>query len=277
MPKNKFLFIALITIFPFMFISCRTIDTKTYNLETPLLTEDADINIVLVSDLHSTVFGKDQGVLIEKIISHNPDLILLSGDIFDEVSPYLGAELLLKGISSIAPVYYVTGNHEYYTDDMQNIRNMLESYNVRVLSDEYVKINIKNTEIILAGINDPDKKNHEDINYDQNAVMEMAFRDLDEVLLYKILVAHRPENIKIYCGYSFDLAVSGHAHGGQVRLPLINGVYAPNQGLFPKYAGGLYRHGKLTHIVSRGLSIHPWLPRIFNPPELVVIVIKSDL
>jgi predicted MPP superfamily phosphohydrolase len=108
--------------------------------------------------------------------------------------------------------------------------------------------------------------------------MRNAFTELNEVPSFKILVAHRPENIKHYREYSFDLVVSGHAHGGQVRIPyLINGLYAPNQGIFPKYAGGLYKHGSLTHIVSRGLSINPMLPRIFNPPELVIIEVKSQV
>jgi predicted MPP superfamily phosphohydrolase len=89
------------------------------------------------------------------------------------------------------------------------------------------------------------------------------------------LLAHRPEKIAYYRNFSFDLILSGHTHGGQVRIPLIlNGLYAPNQGFFPKYGGGLYKHEKLVHIISRGLSINPKLPRIFNPPELVVIIIK---
>ena len=107
--------------------------------------------------------------------------------------------------------------------------------------------------------------------------MERAFRELDEISLYKILIAHRPERIEDYKQYSFDLVLSGHAHGGQVRIPgIMNGLYAPHQGLFPKYAGGMYTHDNLTHIVSRGLSVNSRLPRIFNPPELVIISIESN-
>ena len=130
--------------------------------------------------------------------------------------------------------------------------------------------------MVLAGIGDPDKKYYETPEYDQAASMENAFRELDEVKSYKILVAHRPENIETYRKYSFDLVLSGHTHGGQVRLPhILNGLYAPNQGFFPKYGGGLYKHEKLTHIISRGLSVNPILPRIFNPPELVIVILKS--
>jgi predicted MPP superfamily phosphohydrolase len=259
-------------------ISCNTIKTQNYKLDSPVLVENTSIKIVVISDLHSTIFGKDQSPLIERIKKVNPDLILLTGDIFDDIVPMDGTVLLLNGIAGTVPVYYVTGNHEYWTYNIRAIKNELKIHGINILSDSYSKININGNEIILAGIEDPDKKDYEAPEYDQNIVMEEAFRELDEIRAYKILMAHRPENIETYCKYSFDLVVSGHTHGGQVRIPFImNGLYAPNQGLFPKYAGGLYRHGKLTHIISRGLSVNPKIPRIFNPPELVVIVIESGI
>jgi predicted MPP superfamily phosphohydrolase len=217
-------------------------------------------------------------LLINKIKEHEPDLILLSGDIVDDVTPIIGTELLLSGIFNIAPIYYVTGNHEYWSNDIQMIREKLKSYGVIVLSDNYASLELNGNEIIIAGIEDTDKKLYESPEYDQITNMQKAFTKLNEISLFKILIAHRPENIESYCNYSFDLIVSGHTHGGQVRIPyLINGLYAPNQGFFPRYAGGIYKHGTLTHIISRGLSINPRLPRIFNPPELVVIYVESNL
>jgi len=268
--------IFLLIVFIYLIISCNAISTKTYRVETPLLEEQSSIKIVLISDLHSTIHGKDQTVLIDKIKSVNPDLVVLSGDIFDNVVPMTGTQLLLSGIYGIAPIYYVTGNHEYW-GDIQAIREELISYGVIILSDNYTLKKINNNEIIIAGIDDPEKKIYETPNYDQNASMENAFRELDEIPLYKILIAHRPEMIEEYKKYSFDLVLSGHTHGGQVRIPFIlNGLYSPNQGIFPKYAGGLYTHGNLTHIISRGLLFNPRLPRTFNPPELVIIIIESS-
>jgi predicted MPP superfamily phosphohydrolase len=233
---------------------------------------------VLISDLHSTIFGRDQSPLLEKIKKINPDLILLTGDIFDDVVPMTGTKLLLNGISGSVPIYYVTGNHEYWSYNMQEIRSELRINGINILSDSYEKININDNEIILAGIENPHKKYYEAPEYDQNAIMEEMFRKLDNIKAYKILMAHRPENIETYCKYSFDLVVSGHTHGGQVRIPyILNGLYAPNQGFFPKYSGGLYRHKNLILIISRGLSVNLKLPRIFNPPELVVIVIESNI
>jgi len=272
--KNKIYILPLIVV---CIMSCSSISTKTYEVNTPLLEEQNVIKIVLISDLHSTIFKKDQSVLIDMIKNIAPDLVVLSGDIADDEVPITGTHLLLSGISGMVPIYYVTGNHEYWSHNIQGIRQELMSYGVIILSDSYEKIEIKNNEIIIAGIEDPDKKLFETPDYNQNDSMERAFRELDNVPLYKILIAHRPENIEIYRKYSFNLILSGHTHGGQVRLPpLINGLYAPNQGLFPKYPGGMYKHENLTHIISRGLSINPRLPRIFNPPELVVVVIQKE-
>jgi len=258
--------------------SCTSISTKTYQVETTKIEKQNSIKIVLISDLHSTIFGKDQSVLIGKIKDIEPDLIILCGDIFDDVVPMKGTQLLLSGISGIAPVFYVTGNHEYWSHNMQGIRDELASFGVIILSDTYTIIEIKDTKIVIAGIDDPDKKIYETADYNQKDSMEKAFRELDEIKYYKILAAHRPELIENYKKYSFDLVLSGHTHGGQVRIPLImNGLYAPHQGLFPKYAGGVYTHKNLTHVISRGLSINPKLPRIFNPPELVIVTIKANM
>ena len=131
--------------------------------------------------------------------------------------------------------------------------------------------------MLRATMNITAKKIYETPDYNQGVSMEKAFRELDGISLYKILIAHRPENIETYKKYSFDLVLSGHTHGGQIRIPgIVNGLYAPNQGIFPKYAGGFYIHGHLTHIISRGLSKKFMLPRPGNPPELVIITIESE-
>jgi len=269
--------LILIIIFSIISISCTTISTQTYNLQTPLFEEQSSIKLVLISDLHNTRHGTNQEKLIDLIKQAEPDLILLTGDITDEVSSIKQTRLLLTGISGIAPIYYVTGNHEYMTKKIESIRKELESFGIIILSDTFVKLEINKNNIILAGIEDPYKKKFEAPDYIQEEIMEIRFRELDEIHVYKILLAHRPELIETYKKYSFNLVLSGHTHGGQIIIPnSINGLYAPHQGLFPKYGGGLYARDELTHIVSRGLSINFFLPRIFNPPELVVIKIEGE-
>jgi len=276
MKRTSIISVLLVNLFINLFTSCGTISTKTYQVKTDMLEEEKVIKIALISDLHSTIYGKDQSILINKVKDIKPDLIMLTGDIFDDVVPMTGTKLFLSGIYGIAPIFYVTGNHEYWSRNMEEIREVLTFHGVTILTDTYTIIKIKDTEIIIAGIDDPEKQKYETQDYNQNESMENAFRELDEIKVYKILMAHRPERIETYKKYSFDLVLSGHAHGGQVRIPyVINGLYAPHQGVFPKYAGGVYTHGKLTHIVSRGLSVNPWLPRIFNPPELVIIIVEG--
>jgi len=286
--KSKcMILLFLLLIFIYILLSVTTNNTIAivhYNLKSPLLNEQSNIKIVLVSDLHSGVYGKDQSILIDKIKNSSPDLIVLAGDIFDDLVPMTGAKLFLSGIADIAPVYFVTGNHEHWSSDLMTIHEVLLSYGVTILSDEYTNIIINNNEIVLAGIEDPaglgvsGRKLYEISEYDQNYIMEKMFRELDEISLYKILVAHRPEKIDLYTKYSFNLVLSGHTHGGQVRIPyMLNGLYAPNQGLFPKYGGGVYTHGNLIHIISRGLSKKYKLPRVWNPPELVIITIEAGI
>jgi predicted MPP superfamily phosphohydrolase len=264
------------------FASCKTISMPIYTVQTSELTEKSIITIVLIADLHSTIYGEEQRTLIEMITAQKPDLILLAGDIVDDKRPMTGTTLLLDGIRNLAPIYYVTGNHEYMSRrsfNIDDIRQTLESFGVVILSDTYTQIDIRGNAVIIAGVEDPKKKKYETPSYDQSLAMEKAFRELDKIGGYKILVAHRPERIKIYAEYPFDLVVSGHAHGGQIRIPhVFNGLYAPDQGLFPRYAGGIYTHGTMTHIVSRGLSVgRPLFPRIGNSPELVVIFVESNL
>ncbi|MDR2193817.1 MAG: metallophosphoesterase [Treponema sp.] len=267
------------------FLSCATASNmfilQPYTLKSPNIEQGSPITLAVIADLHNTVYGEGQEPLINAIQELAPDLILLAGDLMDEKTEPFGTELLLAGLRGVAPLYYVTGNHEYMTKRIGVMRDILSSYNVIILSDTYVVLTVRGTEILLAGIEDPAKKKYEDKTYNQTRVMERTFSALDAVYpaAYKILIAHRPERIKQYKQFPFDLIVSGHAHGGQWRIPHIaeNGLYAPNQGFFPKYAGGLYEHGTLTHIVSRGLSLtHPaWIARINNPPELVVIHLEG--
>ncbi|WDI37963.1 metallophosphoesterase [Entomospira culicis] len=193
--------------------------------------------------------------------------------------PEAGAHLFFQGIKEIAPAYYVTGNHEYWSGEIDRLREMVTSYGVTILSDNYEIIRVHGQEILLAGVEDPAKRRYEMPLYDYVGSMERAFSPLREDDTLKILLAHRPEWIETYLGYPFDLVISGHAHGGQVRIPLLasNGLYAPNQGLFPSYTGGRYEHGAVVHIVSRGLAVYKERPRIYNRPELVVIKINNNI
>lgn len=265
-----------------MSTGCATIKTVRYSIDSSKLAPSSNVTIALIADLHSTLFGTAQEPLIEKLTEAKPDLIVLCGDIFDEYRPFDAVEFFLEGIQNIAPIYFVYGNHEYYNEidktygSLNDIKNLLLRYKVRILDDAFETITVRGSAFILAGVQDPAKTRYEMPGYGQERAMQTAFTKLREMPGYKILLAHRPERIKYYAKYPFDLVLSGHAHGGQVRLLFINGLYAPGQGIFPKYAGGLYKYENAALIVSRGISVHEWRPRVFNSPELVIVTLNGS-
>lgn len=201
----------------------------------------------------------------------------MAGDIADDIEPIEGAELFLDGIRTIAPVYYVTGNHEIWSRRTEEIKQVFRNHGVIVLENTYEQVIINDQKFIIGGVDDPDIVPYEKPDMDWPGEMMNSFSDLKHQSAFTILLSHRPELIDLYRELPFDVVLSGHSHGGQVIIPfLLNGLLAPNQGWFPKYAGGLYQHPEIIHIVSRGVSYNPRLPRIFNPPEIVAIDINSS-
>ena len=274
--KYKIIIISLITI---LIISAfyNGLVIRDYRIKTDMLQAEQSIKIVLITDLHSHLYGNEQQKIVKKISAQNPDIIALSGDIADDIAPIHGTEVFLDRIKDIAPLYYVTGNHEIWTREVDNVKDVFRKYGVIVLENNYEKININGLDIILAGVEDPDIIPYERPHSNWYDEVEKGILDAENEKGYKILLSHRPELVDFYNTLDFDLVLSGHAHGGQVRIPFIlNGLYAPHQGFFPKYAGGIYEHNNFTHIVSRGASFNPKLPRIFNPPEVVSITIQGE-
>lgn len=241
----------------------------TYHLSSEKI--ETPLRLALVADLHGCYYGEGQKTLVNAINNANPDLILLGGDIFDDALPYDHAETLLANLTHY-PCYYVSGNHEYWSYDMDTIWDILDAYQVTVLDGTQLLVEIHGETIQLAGVSDPDMPFYggpQETTQDQlQAISPHLVPDY-----YSVLLAHRPERIAEYKEYPFDLVLSGHAHGGQWRIPgLINGIYSPNQGLFPPYAGGLYTFPGLDFVVSRGLARETTqIPRIFNRPELVIL------
>lgn len=270
------LIIGLLIIFLFVALYNGLV-VKRYLINTSKLDTDESLRIVLIADLHNHIYGKKQNKIVSLIRKQNPDLIALAGDIADDEMPIEGTKQFLVGIQGLAPTYYVTGNHEFWSNDIKNIKNTIYQYDVTILENTYEQIRVNNSSIIIAGVDAPDMVKYDKPGFDWEGELHKAFLELQDKPDFKILLAHRPELIEIYKRNDFDLVLSGHAHGGQVRIPFIlNGLYAPDQGWFPKYAGGAYYHDSLIHIVSRGVSFNPRLPRIFNPPEIVVIEIRGD-
>lgn len=241
--------------------------------------DGASVRFAVITDLHSTKYGKNQKTLLRAIRKEKPDAILFVGDIVDDKKPPDSVKALLSAIGTEFPCYYVTGNHEFRTESIDKVKELFRDYGVTVLSGDAVRFSAGGRDFLIAGIDDPEGFSDsffgtEDVGagwYSQLAAVKSAAENTDA---YMILLSHRPDLTDFYKNSGFDLVLCGHAHGGQVRIPfLINGLYAPNQGFFPRYAGGMYTlDGDVTMIISRGLCRN-LLPRVFNPPELVMVEI----
>lgn len=243
----------------------RGLTIRTYRISSEKLTNAEPIRLVVLADLHSYPYGGTQQPLLAKINAQNPDAILMVGDMGDDHEPIRGLVMLLEGIRGIAPSFYVSGNHEAWGNYDEIIR-VIRGYGVSVLKGQRETIELKGQTIQILGIDDPEYT--PDQGYDEIFRPILGF----DPNYYTILMAHRPEPFLTYSHYGFDLVLSGHTHGGQVRIPFFsNGLYAPNQGWNPPYVGGYYQHENTEMIVSRGLSYNPTLPRVFNPPEIVVV------
>ncbi len=268
----KFIIIPIVLIFSY-FAFNTNIKVREYNIENDLA---PSLKIALITDLHSCDYGENQEELVNTINEQNPDIVLLGGDIFDDVMPNDNTITFLEEIAYKYPCYYVTGNHEYWSNDVHSMIDILNSYGVRVLNGDFDTISVYGSKINICGITDPDVTKYTNSTDDVNSQLE-RINNQKEKDTYSILLAHRPELINEYNKYDFDLILSGHAHGGQFRIPyILNGLYAPNQGFFPKYAGGRYDFDDSTFIVSRGLGKESTkMPRIFNPPEVVIINLEK--
>lgn len=241
---------------------------RTYTVASPKLT--AEVRLAVVTDFHSSDNADD---VVAMVASCAPDAVLLVGDMFDDDIANRPTERtlsLMRQLSAQYPCYYVSGNHEAWTGEMDALYQQTEEAGVTVLRMSSGVLTVRGQRIALCGIPDPYEMVFSGAP-DTEEQLRQALEDVDSAD-FTVLLAHRPELLTKYAQFPLDLVVSGHAHGGQVRIPgVLNGLYAPNQGWFPKLAGGAYTQGGTTLIVSRGLAVRTRLPRIFNRPEVVLV------
>lgn len=241
---------------------------RTYTVVSPKLT--AEVRLAVVTDFHSSDNADD---VVAMVASCAPDAVLMVGDMFDDDTANRPTERtlsLMRQLSAQYPCCYVSGNHEAWTGEMDALYQQTEEAGVTVLRMSSGVLTVRGQRIALCGIPDPYEMVFSGAP-DTEEQLRQALEDVDSAD-FTVLLAHRPELLAKYAQFPLDLVVSGHAHGGQVRIPgVLNGLYAPNQGWFPKLAGGAYTQDGTTLIVSRGLAVRTWLPRIFNRPEVVLV------
>ncbi len=239
--------------------------------------------IVQVSDLHNAEFGRGNNELLEVIEDCRPDIIVATGDIIDSGrTDTLTAALFVENAMKTAPVYYVTGNHEARLlkqggtgkDEYFKLESIMVNAGANVLHGESVSIERGESEIQIIGIDDP-----EYLRLNKYAgENRITLSNIDEFIkedIFTVLLSHRPELFEEYAESGVNLVIAGHAHGGQFRLPFVGGLFAPNQGFFPRYDSGLYEKNNTKMVVSRGLGNSAVPIRFNNRPEIVVIELNN--
>lgn len=244
------------------------------------------LSILHVSDLHNKTFGEGQNKIASIMSQIKPDMIAVTGDIIDKRRGGMGAALLLASEAvKIAPVFYVPGNHERTSGVYEQLAERLKACGVKVIANKAMPIERNGAVISIVGVKDWQFFRV----FDEDAKTKEDYAKADKAFAYKIgelaaacpkgfrlLLSHRPEKLDIYAQTGCNLVLTGHAHGGQWRLPLIGGLYAPHQGVLPKYTNGLHVKGKTGMVVSRGLGNSQFPLRLGNRPELVVVTLKHD-
>lgn len=254
------------------------IDITEYNLENDNLPESFnELKIIHLSDLHNTEFGKDNEKLLRIIKEQEPDAVFVTGDTIDGFYTNIQIPVnLFKETLKISDVYFVVGNHEsrVNTNVHTEFIDTLSEIGVIVLKDSNTYIEKDGERIQVIGLKDASDYKA-DYNNDYKVKITETIKNLDDENAFSILLSHHPELFPEYKNTDIDLVFSGHAHGGQFRLPFIGGIIAPEQGLFPEFDAGVFSENNTTMVVSRGLGNSIVPVRINNSPEVVVVTLKN--
>lgn len=252
--------------------------TRSKYVNTKIPEEFSGLKIAHISDLHNKSFGKNQGTILNKLQNISPHIIVITGDLIDRRRYDLETALVFaRGAVDIAPVYYVPGNHEAWSNRYQEIKEGLELAGVHILDNQQLEIEKGDSKISILGVRDPGFVMSDHSGRANTTELAKNLKEFAKVDNFKILLSHRPELFELYCKNNMDLIFTGHAHGGQIRIPLVGGIIAPNQGLFPKYTDGSHTKDNSTMLVSRGLGNSLFPIRVFNRPEIVVVTLENKL
>ena len=228
------------------------------------------LRIVELADLHGRVFGRGSRRLLAAVRRAEPDLICIDGDLFDEHTDLAMLPPLLRGLCAIAPVYYVTGNHEWRVPGLRGILAQMRACGVTVLQDDWRVLRRGEDALIVAGTDDPcgpaERKTPAELIADIRAEAGEA--------AFLLLLTHRNDQLPQWSALGVQAVLAGHCHGGVVRLPFVGGLFGTDRRLFPAWDAGLYRQGETALYVSRGLGYTNVHFRLFNRPEVAVIVLR---
>lgn len=255
----------------------KALELNEYTVKSEKLPESFDgFKIVHVSDLHNSEMGRDNEKLLSMIADAQPDVITITGDLLDSRRTDLEVAMtFIEDAVKIAPCYYVTGNHEQRIDLYPELKNFMINEGVNVLDNRKMVLENGMDQLIIAGVDDP-MFTMDPTKEEPYMIMEATLGELlKEDAGYTVLLSHRPELFDEYVQSNADLVLCGHAHGGQIRIPVIGGVISPGEGMFPEYYEGVHKKGGTHMVISRGIGNSLFPLRINNRPEVGLVVLKA--
>lgn len=257
----------------YMFKFTSAIEVTNYDIvSNKVPAEFNGFKIVQISDFHNGTFDDNQNELIDKIKAQNPNIIVITGDLIDEIASNSDAvNKLIDEVTKLSPVYFITGNHDMHYRDFNGLSKMMINKGVIILDNKKAVLRKRNSHINLYGIADPNMWDY--LNPERYVKSEMEILKPQDG--FNILLFHRANMFDTIKGNGYQLVLSGHMHGGQIQIPFWGGLKSPNGSWFPKYAQGEWHEDGTTMIVSRGLGNIVSVPRLFNPPEIVSVTLKA--
>lgn len=230
--------------------------------------------VLHISDLHGKSFGSDNSNLLKLMAECTPDVIFITGDLIDSRSPRIDTALsFVEKARSLAPIFYVSGNHEARSGLYGELSDRMKLLGVNVMDNRLLTLQRNGSEALILGLGDPALSN--DFGVTAEAIFDANLNNMDlPEKAYTFVLCHRPEAFPYYTQNGFNAVFCGHAHGGQIRLPLVGGLYAPHQGFFPQYTKGVYQQNLTSMIISPGLGNSAFPLRINNNPEIIAATFK---
>ncbi len=269
-PGVLLLFLAVALLLYAFAYSRSTIEFEAFSISIPGLPEELEgLKIAHLSDIHGNSFGENNAELLDTLRAEKPDIIALTGDLCDDEHPPATVRPLLEQLIAIAPVYYVTGNHEWSTRQVNELTEMMAELGITPLRNEYIRLGEGESTLILAGIDD--KNGYADMKTPAQLMAEIRAAEGDAPV---VLLSHRPDEVESYWDMGYDLVFAGHYHGGVVQIPKVGGLISPARTLFPEYSKGLYTGADGgSMILSAGLAGNVMPPRLFNPMHVPIVIL----
>ncbi|MBQ3011361.1 MAG: metallophosphoesterase [Oscillospiraceae bacterium] len=270
-PLIRLLLVFLAICLLLLWDSSHRLVTTDYDIRFSNLPEAFDgFTVVQLSDLHGAQYGTDNSRLVSRVAALQPDLIALTGDYIESPDQLDVTAALIRQLSDIAPVTFTSGNHDWASGAIKDLKQTVTDCGGTYLSNEAIPLTRAGETILLVGVEDPNSR--ADMIRPDALLQQLSAEHPDQ---FVILQAHRNDFITKYPALPCDLILTGHGHGGVIRLPFIGGLIGTERSLFPRYDAGLFQSGRYTMVVSRGLGDAPLLPRFLNNPEIVSVTLHK--